>query len=62
VIFEYRDDGNFRRNNWTHRLVALHVEDGSLPVADDAFGNLMFYRNGDTVLLDTLATTVNAMS
>jgi hypothetical protein len=61
VIFEYRDDGNFRRNNWTHRLVALHVEDGRLPVADDAFGNLMFYRSGDTGLLDTLATTVNAL-
>ena len=61
AIFEYRDDGNFRRNDWTHRLVAFHVEDGRLPVAGDAFGNLLFYRSGDAVLLETLATTVKAL-
>ena len=61
VIFEYRDDGNFRRNDWTHRLVALHVEDGRLPAAGEAFGNLLFYRSGDTGLLDALATTVSAL-
>ena len=61
VIFEYRDDGNFRRNDWTHRLVALHVEDGRLPAAGEAFGNLLFYRSGDAGLLDALATTVSAL-
>lgn len=60
VIFEYRDDGNFRRNNWTHRLVAAHLEDGRLPTAADAFGNVLFYRDGDSVLLDTLATSIDA--
>ena len=61
AIFEYRDDGNFRRNDWTHRLVALHVEDGRLPAAGDAFGNLLFYRSGDVVLLETMATTLDAL-
>lgn len=62
VIFEYRDDGNFRRNNWAHRLVAMHIENGRLPDAADAFGNVLFYRDGDIRLLDTIAETLDALS
>ena len=62
VVFEYRDDGNFRRNNWAHRLVAVHVESGRLPSAGDAFGNLLFYRHGDVRLLDALAKPIQALS
>lgn len=61
VIFEYRDDGNFRRNNWTHRLIAIHVEDGRLPTADDAFGNVLFFKRDDRELPVALASTVAAL-
>ncbi len=60
VVFEYRDDGNFRRNNWAHRLVGIHLGTTRLPSATHAFGNVLFHRAGDACLLDTLADTVEA--
>lgn len=60
VIFEYRDDGNFRRGSWAHRLVAIRLDDET-PSAADAFGNVLFYRHGDPLLLKTLARTVAAL-
>jgi FkbM family methyltransferase len=62
VVFEYRDDGNFRRNDWSHRLVGIHLDAARQPSAADAFGNVLFYRAGDVRLLDALADTVDACS
>jgi FkbM family methyltransferase len=61
LILEYRDDGNFRRNNWTHRLVAAHLERGRLPTAADAFGNVLFFRRDDRSFLPALAKSVESM-
>jgi FkbM family methyltransferase len=61
VVFEYDDDGNFRRGNWNHRLVAIHA-DGELPRRREAFGNVLFFRHGDGHLPETLGAAIRDLS
>jgi FkbM family methyltransferase len=61
VIFEYDDDGNFRRGNWHHRLVAVHLDDAAIPQRPEAFGNILFYRKDDQHFLATLGGVIRAL-
>lgn len=62
VIFEYNDDGNFKRGNWNHRLEAIHVDGARLPTRPQAFGNILFYRQDDRHLPRTLAALIRALT
>jgi FkbM family methyltransferase len=62
VIFEYNDDGNFKRGNWDHRLVAIHFDSDAIPTRSGAFGNILFYREEDRHLLSTLRAVIYALS
>ena len=61
IIFEYDDDGNFRRGNWNHRLVAIHAGGSGFPTRKEAFGNILFFRCEDRRLPETLAATIRAL-
>ncbi len=62
VIFDYDDDGNFRRGIWTHRLVALSLDAADIPTRPESFGNVLFYRRGDGHLLRTLAAVIPTLA
>jgi FkbM family methyltransferase len=62
VIFEYDDDGNFKRGNWTHRLVAIHADGARVPTRPRAFGNILFYRHDDRTLPHVLASLIRALT
>jgi FkbM family methyltransferase len=62
VIFEYDDDGNFKRGNWNHRLVAIHAEGARVPTRPRAFGNILFYRHDDRHLPQVLASLIRALA
>ncbi len=62
VIFEYDDDGNFKRGNWNHRLVAIHADGARVPTRPLAFGNILFYRHDDQHLPHVLASQIRALT
>jgi FkbM family methyltransferase len=62
VIFEYDDDGNFKRGNWNHRLVAMHMDGARVPTRPLAFGNILFYRHDDKHLPRVLASLIRALA
>ncbi len=62
VIFEYDDDGNFKRGNWNHRLVAIHAGSARVPTRPLAFGNILFYRHDDQHLPQVLASVIRALT
>jgi FkbM family methyltransferase len=62
VVFEYDDDGNFKRGNWKHRLVAIHADRERAPVRPNAFGNVLFYRSDDAHMLETLIWVIHFLS
>jgi len=62
VVFEYDDDGNFKRGNWTHRLVAIHTDGARVPTRPLAFGNILFYRHDDRHLPQVLASLIRALA
>jgi FkbM family methyltransferase len=62
VIFEYDDDGNFKRGNWNHRLVAIHAESARVPTRPLAFGNILFCRHDDQHLPQVLASVIRALT
>lgn len=62
VIFEYDDDGNFKRGNWNHRLVAIHTDGARVPTRPRAFGNILFYRHDDRTLPHVLASLIRALA
>jgi len=61
-VFEYDDDGNFKRGNWSHRLVAIHANGSRVPTRPLAFGNILFYRTGDQVLPQVLTSLIRALT
>lgn len=62
VIFEYDDDGNFARGDWTHRLVAIHADGTRVPTRPRAFGNVLFHRHDDAHLSRILAGAIRALA
>jgi FkbM family methyltransferase len=62
VIFEYDDDGNFKRGNWNHRLTAIHTDGARVPTRPLAFGNILFYRHDDRHLPQVLASQIRALA
>lgn len=62
VVFEYDDDGNFKRGNWSHRLVAIHANGSRVPTRPLAFGNILFHRTGDQVLPQVLTSLIRALT
>lgn len=62
VIFEYDDDGNFKRGNWNHRLVGIHVDGARVPTRPEAFGNVLFFRHGDLHLPEALAAAIRDLT
>jgi FkbM family methyltransferase len=62
VVFEYDDDGNFKRGNWNHRLVAIYANGARVPTRPLAFGNILFYRHNDQHLPQVLASLIRALS
>jgi FkbM family methyltransferase len=62
VIFEYDDDGNFKRGSWQHRLVAIHTDGARVPTRPLAFGNILFYRHDDQHLPHVLASLIRSLS
>jgi FkbM family methyltransferase len=62
VIFEYDDDGNFKRGSWSHRLTAIHTDGVQVPTRPQAFGNVLFYRQDDAHLPKTLASAIRALT
>ena len=61
IIFDYEDDGNFQKGNWTHRLTAIHLDNRHLPNRANSFGNILFYRHNDIHLLQTLMALVKML-
>ena len=62
VIFEYDDDGNFKRGNWSHRLTAIYADGARVPTRRLAFGNILFYRHDDRQLPQVLASLIRALA
>jgi FkbM family methyltransferase len=62
VIFEYDDDGNFKRGNWNHHLVAIHTDGARVPTRPLAFGNILFHRHDDKHLPQVLADLIHALT
>jgi FkbM family methyltransferase len=62
VVFEYDDDGNFKRGNWNHRLTAIHTNGARVPTRPLAFGNILFYRHDDRHLPQVLASLIRALT
>jgi FkbM family methyltransferase len=62
LIFDYDDDGNFRRGNWAHRLVAVHLLPARLPDRPNSFGNILFYRHDDAHLLQVFISLLKTLA
>jgi len=62
VIFEYDDDGNFKRGNWNHRLTAIHLDYARVPTRPLAFGNILFHSQDDSHLPQVLAAAIRALT
>jgi len=62
VVFEYDDDGNFKRGNWSHRLVAVHANGTRVPTRPLAFGNILFHRHDDRHLPQVLTSLIQALA
>ncbi len=54
VVFEYDDDGNFKRGQWVYRLINMYIDRPFEPSHERSFGNIVFYRHGDRAFLATL--------
>jgi FkbM family methyltransferase len=54
VVFEYDDDGNFKRGQWVYRLINMYIDRPFAPSHGHSFGNIVFYRQGDRAFLATL--------
>lgn len=61
VIFDYDDSGNFTRGNWAHRLVQIITDGTTMPARKNSFGNVLFYRADDAVLVRTLAELITTL-
>jgi hypothetical protein len=62
LIFEYDDDGNFRRGSWQHRLTGIHANPTTPPQRANSFGNVLFFREDDERLLPTMLAAIAALS
>ncbi len=62
LVFDYDDGGNFRRGDWTHRLVAVHADGVRRPDRPNSFGNVLFYRNDDERILRGLLELIQALN
>lgn len=62
IVFEYDDEGNFKRGNWNHRLAAIHTDATRLPSRREAFGNILFFLHDDAHLPETLAAAIRTLS
>jgi FkbM family methyltransferase len=61
LLLSYEDDGNFARQLWRYRLIALGFD---APVArrdGQAGGNIVFFRRGDTLFLATVARLLRGL-
>ena len=43
LLFNYTDDGNFRKGIWESRLISVVAGDRARELPADAFGNILFY-------------------
>jgi FkbM family methyltransferase len=55
LILSYEDDGNFARQVWRYRLIAMSFEAPTARNDGQAGGNIVFFRRGDTMFLATVA-------
>lgn len=54
VIFSYDDDGAFKKGVWSYRLTDLFINAALPEDRTRAFGNILFYREGDKEFLVSL--------
>jgi FkbM family methyltransferase len=54
VIFAYDDDSNLKRGVWSYRVKRVLVDAPCPETGGDWFGNILFFRAGDTAFLLTL--------
>ena len=54
VTFNYNDDGNFNKGKWNYRLTDIFINQSVPDLGRLSFGNILFYRAGDTDFLLTL--------
>jgi FkbM family methyltransferase len=51
IIFNYEDDGNFALGSWIYRLTEIFIDESVPNLERNMFGNIVFYREGDTEFL-----------
>jgi len=54
IVFNYTEDGNFKLGQWIYRLTEMFVDAPIPELGRIAFGNILFYREGDVPFLLTL--------
>ncbi len=54
ISFNYNDDGNFSKGQWNYRLTNIFIDRPVPDLGRVVFGNILFYRTGDTDFLLTL--------
>jgi hypothetical protein len=54
LVFSYDDDGNFRRQVWRYRLIALRLGAAQARADGQSAGNILFFRRGDALFLATV--------
>ena len=47
LLFNYMDDGNFRKGIWQHRLISILPGRRAGELKPEAFGNILFYDRDD---------------
>lgn len=60
ISFNYQDDGNFKNGQWKYRLTDVFVDRPVPDLGRIMFGNILFYRVGDTDFLLTLHSLLDS--
>jgi FkbM family methyltransferase len=60
VVFEYRKMTGFGTSNWDYELVDVALDADRLGQNGEAFGNIIFYQEGDTTFLACLVRLLEA--
>lgn len=59
IVFNYMEEGDFKRGDWRYRLTEMFVDEPIPDLGRNMFGNILFYRSGDTDFVLTMFSLLN---